>query len=155
MLSVAEIMTREPYTLGPDDTLATARQLLAEHHIRHIPIVSADGGLLGLVSQRDVLAAGDTSVLNREGGGSRENYVALSSIMSSPVQSVDESASLRGTALHLQKHKVGCMPVLRKGKLVGIITDSDFVAIAINLMEQLEAAEPEELDFDEEGEEIS
>jgi CBS domain-containing protein len=155
MLTVAEIMTREPYTLGPDDTLATARQLLAEHHIRHIPIVSADGGLLGLVSQRDVLAAGDTSVLNREGGGSRENYVALSSIMSSPVQSVDESASLRGTALHLQKHKVGCMPVLRKGKLVGIITDSDFVAIAINLMEQLEAAEPEELDFDEEGEEIS
>lgn len=155
MLTVAEIMTREPYTLGPDDSLATARQLLAEHHIRHIPIISADGSLLGLVSQRDVLAAGDTSVLNREGGSSRENYVALSSIMSSPVQSVDESASLRGTAMHLQKHKVGCVPVLRKGKLVGIITDSDFVAIAINLMEQLEAAEPEELDFDDEGEELS
>jgi CBS domain-containing protein len=155
MLTVAEIMTREPYTLGPDDTLATARQLLAEHHIRHIPIVSADGSLLGVVSQRDVLAAGDTTVLNREGGSSRENYVALSSIMSSPVQSVDESASLRGTAMHLQKHKVGCVPVLRKGKLVGIITDSDFVAIAINLMEQLEAAEPEELDFDDEGEDIS
>lgn len=155
MLTVAEIMTREPYTLGPDDTLATARQLLAEHHIRHIPIVSADGSLLGLVSQRDVLAAGDTSVLNREGGSSRENYVALSSIMSSPVQSVDESASLRGTAMHLQKHKVGCVPVLSKGKLVGIITDSDFVAIAVNLMEQLEAAEPEELDFDDEGEDIS
>ena len=155
MLTVAEIMTREPYTLGPDDTLATARQLLAEHHIRHIPVVSADGSLIGLVSQRDVLAAGDTSVLNREGGNSRENYVALSSIMSSPVQSVDESASLRGTALHLQKHKVGCLPVLRKGKLVGIITDSDFVAIAINLMEQLESAEPDEDDFDEEDEEIS
>jgi CBS domain-containing protein len=155
MLTVAEIMTREPYTLGPDDTLATARQLLAEHHIRHIPIVSADGSLLGLVSQRDVLAAGDTTVLNREGGSSRENYVALSSIMSSPVQSVDESASLRGTAMHLQKHKVGCVPVLRKGKLVGIITDSDFVAIAINLMEQLEAAEPEELDFGDEGDDIS
>ena len=155
MLTVAEIMTREPYTLGPDDTLATARQLLAEHHIRHIPIVSADGSLLGVVSQRDVLAAGDTTVLNREGGSSRENYVELSSIMSSPVQSVDESASLRGTAMHLQKHKVGCVPVLRKGKLVGIITDSDFVAIAINLMEQLEAAEPEELDFDDAGEDIS
>ncbi|MEE4145171.1 MAG: CBS domain-containing protein [Halieaceae bacterium] len=155
MLTVAEIMTREPYTLGPDDTLATARQLLAAHHIRHIPVVSADGSLIGLVSQRDVLAAGDTSVLNREGGSSRENYVALSSIMSSPVQSVDESASLRGTALHLQKHKVGCLPVLRKGRLVGIITDSDFVAIAINLMEQLESVEPEDMDFDEEDEEIS
>jgi CBS domain-containing protein len=50
---------------------------------------------------------------------------------------------------------VGCVPVLRKGKLVGIITDSDFVAIAINLMEQLEAAEPEELDFGDEGDDIS
>ncbi|MCB1694719.1 MAG: CBS domain-containing protein [Halioglobus sp.] len=150
MLTVAEIMTREPYTLGPDDTLAAARQLLAEHHIRHIPIVSAEGSLIGVVSQRDVLAAGDTTVLPREASGSRENYVALSTIMTTPVQTVDESASLRGTALHLQKHKVGCLPVLRKGKLVGIITDSDFVTIAINLMEQLEAQEPEEFDFDEE-----
>jgi CBS domain-containing membrane protein len=155
MLTVAEIMTREPYTLGPDDTLPTARQLLAEHHIRHIPIVSADGALLGVVSQRDVLAAGDTSVLNRNGGGALENYVALSSIMSTPVQTADESASLRGAALHLLKNKVGCLPVLRKGRLVGIITDSDFVAIAVNLMEQLEAAEPDEEDFGEDDEEFS
>ncbi len=154
MLTVAEIMTREPYTLGPDDTLPTARQLLAEHHIRHIPIVSADGALLGVVSQRDVLAAGDTSVLNRS-GGALENYVALSSIMSTPVQTADESASLRGAALHLLKNKVGCLPVLRKGRLVGIITDSDFVAIAVNLMEQLEAAEPDEEDFGEEDEGFS
>ncbi len=144
MLTVAEIMTREPYTLTPDDTLADARQMLAAHHIRHIPIVSADNSLIGLVSQRDVLAAGDTSVLNEGGGGPRENYVALSSIMSSPVQTADESSSLRGAAMHLQKYKLGCLPVLRDGKLVGIITDSDFVAIAINLMEQLESGEPEE-----------
>jgi len=155
MLTIAEIMTREPYTLGPDDTLATARQLLAEHHIRHIPIVSAEGALLGVVSQRDVLAAGDTSVINRKGEGTRENYVALSAIMSTPVQTADESASLRGAALHLLKNKVGCLPVLRKGKLVGIITDSDFVAIAVNLMEQLEAAEPDEDDFDSDDTEFS
>ena len=149
MLTVAEIMTREPYTLGPDDTLATARQLLAEHHIRHIPIVSAEGALLGVVSQRDVLAASDTTVLSHSSGNPFEGYVALSTIMSTPVQTADESASLRGAALHLLKNKVGCLPVLRKSKLVGIITDSDFVAIAINLMEQLEAAEPDEDDFDE------
>jgi len=148
MLTVAEIMTREPYTLGPEDSLATARQLLAEHRIRHIPIVSAEGSLIGLVSQRDVLAAGDSTVVNRKGAGSGERYVALSSIMNSPVQTTDESASLRGAALHLQKNKLGCLPVTRRGKLVGIITDTDFVSIAINLMEQLEAAEPEEREFD-------
>ena len=152
MLSVAEIMTREPYTLGPDDTLADARKLMAEHHIRHIPIVSGDGTLVGLVSQRDVLAAEDSSVLHQAGDPeSSEAYVALSSVMTSPVQTVDEHAGLRGTAMHLQKNKMGCLPVLNEGRLVGIITDSDFVAIAINLMEQLEAGEPEESEFDEES----
>jgi CBS domain-containing protein len=148
MLTVAEIMTREPYTLGPDDTLADARQLLSEHHIRHIPIVSSEGSLIGVVSQRDVLAAGDSTVVNRDGSGSQENYVALSTIMTSPVQTADESASLRGAALSLQKNKLGCMPVLNDGKLVGIITDADFVAIAVNLMEQLEETEPVEEAFD-------
>ena len=150
MLTVAEIMTREPYTLGPDDSLAGARKLMAEHHIRHIPVLSAEGTLIGVVTQRDVLAAGDSTVVSGKADRAGEDYVALSAIMTTPVQTVDESASLRGTALHLQKHKVGCLPVLRKGKLVGIITDSDFVTIAINLMEQLEAQEPEEFDFDEE-----
>lgn len=150
MFSVAEIMTREPYTLGPDNTMADARQLMAEHHIRHIPVVSGDGNLVGLVSQRDVLAAEDSTVLNEEGApGSKDAYVAVSTIMTSPVQTVDENASLRGTAMHLQKNKLGCVPVLNEGRLVGIITDSDFVAIAINLMEQLEAEEPDEYDFDE------
>tara|TARA_B100000287_G_scaffold371179_1_gene369081 strand:- start:5 stop:457 length:453 start_codon:yes stop_codon:yes gene_type:complete len=141
MLSVAEIMTREPYTLGPDDTLADARRLMNAHHIRHIPVVSAEHTIIGLVSHRDVLAASDSTLESH-----REDHAAvpLSAVMSSPVQTVDEHASLRGVALHLQKQRMGCLPVTRDGALVGIITDSDFVAIAIHLMEQLELVEPEE-----------
>lgn len=150
MLSVAEIMTAQPYTLGPDDSLAKARELMAEHHIRHIPVVSGDGCLVGVVTQRDVLAAADSNVLpDQAAHEAEERYVALSSVMTSPVQTVDEGASLRGTAMHLQQNKMGCLPVVNDDRLVGIITDSDFVAIAIHLMEQLEAAEPEVNDFDE------
>jgi CBS domain-containing protein len=149
MFTVAEIMTREPYSLGPDDSLASARKMMAEHHIRHIPVLSGDGSLIGLVSQRDVLAAEDSTVLNEEGGpDSLDQYVAISSIMTTPVQTVEEHAGLRGTAMHLQKNKLGCLPVLNEGQLVGIITDTDFVAVAINLMEQLESTEPEEDGFD-------
>jgi CBS domain-containing membrane protein len=148
MFTVAEIMTREPYSLGPDDSLATARKIMAEHHIRHIPVVSDDGSLIGLVSQRDVLAAEDSTVLNEEGGpGSRDQYVAISAIMTAPVQTVEESDGLRGTAMHMQKNKLGCLPVLNEGQLAGIITDTDFVAIAINLLEQLESTEPGENEF--------
>ena len=151
MLSVAEIMTAEPYTLSPDDSLAQARKLMADHHIRHIPIVSGDGSLVGLVSQRDVLAAADSSVLPEQSSREQEeNYVALSSVMTSPVQTVDEQASLRGTAMHLLQNRMGCLPVTRDDVLVGIITDSDFVEVAINLMELLEQAEPEMSDLDDE-----
>ncbi len=149
MLTVADIMTREPYALGPDDSLADARNLMAQHHIRHIPVLTGNGVVAGMVSQRDILAAEDSSVLTAAGSTAEpDRHVALSAIMTSPVHSIDEHASLRGTAMHLQQNKLGCLPVLRDGKLVGIITDSDFVTIAISLMEQLEAAEPEEYDFD-------
>ena len=86
---------------------------------------------------------------NQEQHQQEERYVALSSIMTSPVQTVDEQAGLRGTAMHLLQNRLGCLPVVREEKLVGIITDSDFVGIAINLMEQLEQGEPEPSDFDE------
>ena len=46
--------------------------------------------------------------------------------------------------LYLQKHKYGCLPVVSDGRLDGIITDSDFVAVAINLLEQMEITSPED-----------
>lgn len=145
MLTVADIMTPNPYTLGPDDCLEDARKLMADHHIRHIPIASPGGSIIGLVSHRDILAAQGSAARDGRGGAGE---IALSSIMSSPVHTIDEHASLRGTALHLQQHRLGCLPVLRDNSLVGIITDSDFVSIAINLMEQLENTEPDEYDYE-------
>ena len=152
MLTVAEIMIREPYTLTRNDSLLDARNLMAEHHIRHIPIVDSTGCLVGLVSQRDILAAADSSLFaSRAEDNSKEVYVSLSSVMSTPVRTAEPHDGLRGTAMRLQKNKLGCLPVVEEGKLVGIITDSDFVSIAVNLMEQLEVAEPDEYDDDDEA----
>jgi predicted transcriptional regulator len=74
--------------------------------------------------------------------------------MTTPAQTVDEHAGLRGTAMRLQQNKLGCLPVMRDEQLVGIITDSDFVVIAINLMEQLESAEADQDDLDD-GDDLS
>jgi CBS domain-containing protein len=52
-------------------------------------------------------------------------------------------------ALFLEKHKIGCLPVMDNEDLVGIITDTDFVAVAINLLEQIEETEPVVEDYDE------
>lgn len=146
MLSVAEIMTREPYTLGPDDTLQNAAHLMREHHIRHVPVVSSDGQVIGLVSHRDVLAASDAHLAGSEGPETDHaaSYVALSAVMTSPVQTVAENEELRAVATLLHRHKFGCLPVTRGKDLVGIVSDSDFLEVAITLMEQLEMSEPEE-----------
>lgn len=148
MFTVSDIMTTELFTLELDASLREARKLMAEHHIRHIPVVDERQHLVGLLSQRDVLAAADsTLVATPTESDSIERLVAVSSTMSIDVKTVDENASLRGVALYIQKHKIGCLPVLRGQKLVGIVTDTDFVSVAINLMEQMEQAEPEDLDF--------
>ena len=149
MFTVAEVMNSDLFTLGEDDSVQEARRIMAENHIRHIPVVSEDGQLVGLVSQRDVLAAADsTLVVTPEDAEAQEAFVAVSSIMSVSINTIDPGASLRGAALYLQQHKIGCLPVVDNDKLAGIITDSDFVAVAINLMEQMEQSEPDDFDDD-------
>jgi CBS domain-containing protein len=65
---------------------------------------------------------------------------------------IHKEDSLRKAALYLQTHKYGCLPVVVDDRLVGIITDSDFIDIAINLIEQVEVSEEESmLDFESES----
>jgi CBS domain-containing membrane protein len=146
MINIAEVMTTDVYTLNPDDTLAQARSLMVEKHIRHIPVVDSEQQLVGLVTHRDLLAAADSALASEgdEQRSRREQSTPVSRVMTMKLASVDENASLRGAALHLQKYKHGCLPVVTDGRLVGIITDSDYVGIAINLLEQLEQIDPVE-----------
>ena len=64
------------------------------------------------------------------------------------IATIDERASLRQAALYIEKHRIGCLPVVTDGKLRGIITDTDFVAVAINLLELLEETEPSIDDYE-------
>ncbi len=148
MFTINQIMTTGLRTLPETASLEDAIRLMAEARIRHIPIVNAKGKLVGLVTHRDVLAATD-STLRAPDERQSPASTPLSKIMTRDVATIDEHASLRNAALHLENHKYGCIPVVTKGKLKGIITDSDFVAVAINLIEQLEETELDEPDGEE------
>ncbi len=143
MITVDEFMTTEPCTLHDTDTINDARQIMTEKHIRHIPITDSENHLLGLVTQRDVLAATGPALSSSEKSDSIEarTDIGLSEIMIRNVTVVHPSDSLRQAALYLQAHKYGCLPVVSDDCLVGIVTDSDFIAIAINLLEQAELSE--------------
>lgn len=140
MITVDELMTPNPHTLSRDDSLHDAWDIMTTKRIRHIPIIDKDNHVLGLVTQRDVLAATKPSSKAETGGVDNSN-IRVSDIMIEKVAVIHKSDNLRQAALHMQSHKYGCLPVIDEDRLVGIITDSDFVSIAINLLEQVELLE--------------
>jgi len=131
-------------TLGLKDSLADAKQLMTKSGIHHIPIIDDAGEVVGLVTHRDVLSASGSS-LKDDSAKQNEAEITIETFMTNGVTTVDSRASLREAALFLQKHQYGCLPVVTDGQLKGIITDSDFVAVAIDLLEQAEDIEPEEI----------
>jgi CBS domain-containing protein len=143
MVTVDEIMTTSLATLPVTATLADAIRLMAEKNIRHMPVLDDDGKLAGLATQRDVLAATDSTLRGKEERVSPAD-IPLAHVMTKKVVTVDIHTSLLGAARYLQQHKYGCLPVVSEGKLKGIVTDSDFVAVAINLLEQVDEAEQPE-----------
>ena len=138
MFTIEEFMTSEPYTLRESHSIDDAREFMTEKHVRHIPITDDDSHLLGLVTQRDILAATSPEQLQSGAPGIR-----LSDVMIRNVSVIHKSDSLRQAAKYLQSHKYGCLPVISDERVVGIITDSDFVEIAINMLEQAEQYEDE------------
>ena len=140
MFSIDAIMSTNLITVTPGATLAEARSLMQENRIHHIPVVEGEQ-IVGLITLTNVLAATD-SFLRDDQSRIHANEIGIGDAMVTDVATVDVNASLRHAALFLEKHKIGCLPVLDDGKLVGIITDTDFVAVAINLLEQLEETEP-------------
>jgi CBS domain-containing protein len=141
MFSLDVLMTTDLITVSPDATLADARKLMKDNRIRHLPVVEGDRKLVGLLTQTDVLAATD-SRLREEDNRIHANEVMVRDVMITKIATIDAKASLRRAALFLETHRIGCLPVVTGDRLVGIITDTDFVGIAINLLEQLEELEP-------------
>jgi len=147
MFSIDAIMSTELITIAPGASLADARELMQENRIHHLPVVENKDELVGLLSLTDVLRASDSS-LRADEERIRATEIPVRDVMVTDVATVSHAASLRQAALFLEKYKIGCLPVISGDKLVGIITDSDFVAVAINLLEQLEESEPDDDELD-------
>ncbi len=148
MFTIEAIMSTDLITVPPSATLAEARTLMHDNRIHHIPVIN-DNNLVGLVTLTNVLAATD-SFLRDPNNRIHANEISIEDTMVTDVATVEVNASLRHAALFLERHKIGCLPVMDDDELVGIITDTDFVAVAINLLEQLEETEPVADDYGDE-----
>lgn len=141
MIDIETIMSTDLITVSPEDNLDMARVLMRDNRIHHLLVTDGDGTLQGIVSLSDLLAATD-SFLREEESRLHPRDIKVTEIMVTELATVDEHAGLRQAALFLEKHRIGCLPVVTEGELRGIITDTDFIGVAINLLEQLESMEP-------------
>ena len=143
MMNLDMIMSTDLKTVSPNDTLASVRTLMHDNRIHHVPVLNDEEELVGLVTLTDVLAATD-SVLRDDESRMHARDIKVQDFMVEDLATIDEHASLRQAAMFLEKHGIGCLPVVTDGNLRGIVTDTDFVGVAINLLEQIEESEPVE-----------
>ena len=141
MFSIDAIMSTDLITLTPESSVAEARSLMQSNRIHHLPVVEGKENLVGLVTLTNVLAATDSFLRDPE-NRIHATDLQIKDIMVTDIATIDEHASLRQAAMFIEKHQIGCLPIVTDGKLRGIITDTDFVGVAINLLELAEETEP-------------
>lgn len=140
MILVRDVMTEKLITLRPSDSLKTAREIMQRARIRHLPILAPHGGFVGLLSQRDVLKAtvshfADVQADVRE---QIEAGIPVSEVMATDMLTIPPDMPLSQAGELLLTHKIGCLPVLERGQLCGILTESDFVKICLSFLEKLQ-----------------
>ena len=107
------IMTRDVVTARPNTPVRTAEKLLREHHISGMPVVDQEGHVLGVFSLSDVLKKGKRKTVGE--------------LMTSPAITADEDEAIEEVAALMATNNVNRIPIVREGRLVGIITRADIV----------------------------
>jgi CBS domain-containing protein len=128
---VSEVMQREFMHLAPDDGLDFVEEIMDLGRVRHFPVLE-DGRLVGIVSQRDLLAASLTRVLDFEGAHRRAflHSVEVREVMTRSVRTVKPETTLAEVARLLDRHKIGCVVVTEGERPVGLVTETDLLARA-------------------------
>jgi len=126
---VAKRMKRNPVFVDEGDSMKRAMDLLKEHEIRHLPVLKDGEKLVGILSERDIKQASPSSATALE---IREIFylldkVKVKQIMTRRPYTVSSTTPIEEAALIIREKKVGCLPVVDNGKLVGIITETDII----------------------------
>ncbi len=128
-------MTRQLLTIAPDASIVEAAVTMARHHVRRL-LVSRDGRrLLGVVSSHDVARACPPDVNPcSEMVDQLQDTRLVSEIMTRSVHTTSPDTPIEEAARLLRHHKVGALPVVREGALVGIITESDVFQVLLEMI---------------------
>jgi CBS domain-containing protein len=132
--TVRDIMETEVTTLGRNDSLQLAKDIMTLGRVRHFPVID-DGKVVGVVSQRDLYKASLGSVMKYGEKAQRAflEGIAVKEVMSDPPIVIAPHASVQEAARLMMEKKIGCLPVLEGAQLVGIITETDMLKLVAGM----------------------
>jgi acetoin utilization protein AcuB len=124
---VRDRMSKHPLTIGEDQTISGAHRYMEEQSVRHLPVVNKAGAMVGLVTEDDLLKAEPSSATSLSVWEihSLLDRVKVKDVMVRDLVTTTEDTPIEEAAHLMLERKIGCLPVLRDSKLVGIITESD------------------------------
>lgn len=123
-----EIMMGSPVTLKPQDTLDLANDVISLGRIRHIPVVE-DGRLVGMLTERDLMGAAASKIfgLKQKSKSALLKSVLIKDVMKTRVMTVAPETPIKDVAHLMADKKIGCVPVMSAGALVGLVTTTDIL----------------------------
>ena len=142
MLTVKDIMTSEVFVLHSTQTLELVRSLMRIKHVRHVPIVEKDNTFVGLMTHRDLLAQTISHLADVDEKEQEylDRHIHIMNIMKTDVVTADPEMDVCSAITILLENKYGCLPVVSEGKLVGIVTEADFLNLTLGLLQKSEAS---------------
>jgi CBS domain-containing protein/gamma-glutamylcysteine synthetase len=134
-LRVEEFMQTDLFTVSKDDLIELVAKLMDWRKVRYMPVEDQKGNICGLITSRLLLRFYSQKGISIKEGNKQqtvEDIMISSPIVIEPGKSIIE-------ALHIMREKkIGCLPVVTDGELIGIITEMDFLRISARLIERLE-----------------
>jgi CBS domain-containing membrane protein len=129
---VSEIMRRDIAVLAPKERLDLTQDIMNIGRVRHMPVLD-DGRLVGVISNRDLLAAALSKALDFDAASRRSflHSVEVEEVMTKEVVTVGPDTTLEEAARMLVRRKIGCLPVVRPdGTMSGLVTETDLLSAA-------------------------
>jgi len=121
-----EVMSSPVITLSPDNSVEQAFRLLHKHKFRHVPVITADQRLQGIISDRDILRIFGSHE------GHHQEKIKISEVMITEVLTASRKTDIRYITRLFVENRIGSMPVMEDRKLVGMITRSDILKAVLN-----------------------
>lgn len=131
-LTVSDIMMKNPVTLECDDILDVADDIMTLGRIRHLPILER-GRVAGVLSQRDLFHSALVKLLGFEHREQKDlmRTIRVRDVMSYPVITIAPDAPVKQAARLMMEKKIGCLPVVRGEKFVGVVTETDILRYVV------------------------